>query len=93
MNFYNLYDTEEDVIYKHLRRKEVLAQVGKNINIGLYLDTGNVILSRYKIEVDESILEDDSRSDNGYFPQWLLKGWDETAQMFRRKFNEEKIMQ
>ena len=85
MNFYNLYDTEEDVTYEHLRRKEVIAQTGaKNLNIGSYVDTGNMIFSRYKNEVDERIFEDDSRIDNGHFPQWLLKSWDETVQMFRR---------
>ena len=85
MNFYNVYDTLEDVLYEHLRRKEVIECTGaKNLNIGSYVDTGNMIFSRYKIEVDERIFEDDSRIDNGYFPQWLLKAWDETVQNFRR---------
>lgn len=85
MNFYNLYDTEEETVYRHLRRKEVIARTGaKNLNIGSYIDTGSMIFSRYKIEVDENILENDTRIDNGYFPQWLLKSWDETVQMLRR---------
>ena len=86
MNFHNLYDTEKDVTYEHLRRKEVIARTGaKNLNIGSYVDTGNMIFSRYKIEVDERIFEDDSRIDNGYFPQWLLKAWDDTVTELRRK--------
>ena len=87
MNYYNLYDTKENVVYRHIRRKEVLAQIGtsKKINLGSYIDTGNMILSRYKIEVDERIFEDDSRIDNGYFPQWLLKAWDDTVTELRRK--------
>lgn len=87
MNYYNLYDTKENVVYRHIRRKEVLAQIGtsKKINLYTYIDTGDMILSRYKIEVDEDILENDSRSDNGYFPQSLLKRWDETVTELRRK--------
>lgn len=87
MNFYNLYDTKENVVYRHIRRKDVLAQVGtsKKINLGSYIDTGNMILSRYKIEVDEDISENDSRIDNGYFPESLLKRWDDTVTELRRK--------
>ena len=87
MNYYNLYDTKENVVYRHIRRKEVLAQIGtsKKINLYTYIDTGDMILSRYKIEVDEDILENDSRSDNGYFPQSLLKRWDKTVTELRRK--------
>ena len=87
MNYYNLYDTKENVVYRHIRRKEVLAQIGtsKKINLYTYIDTGDMILSRYKIEVDEDILENDSRSDNGYFPQSLLKRWDETVTELRGK--------
>ena len=87
MNYYNVYDTKENVVYRHIRRKEVLAQIGtsKKINLYTYIDTGDMILSRYKIEVDEDILENDSRSDNGYFPQWLLKAWDDTVTELRRK--------
>ena len=44
MNFYNVYDTLEDVLYEHLRRKEVIECTGaKNLNIGSYVDTGNMI--------------------------------------------------
>ena len=85
MNYYNLYDTKENVVYRHIKR--VLEQIGssKKIYLYTYIDTRDMILSRYKIEVDERIFEDDSRIDNGYFPQWLLKAWDDTVTELRRK--------
>ena len=87
MNYYNLYDTKEDVSYEHLKRSQVVEITGisKNKDLSNYIDVGDMIKSRYKIEFDYGL--DDGvvhRGKRNNFDLDLLNRWDKVCEMFRR---------
>ena len=88
MNFYNVYDTQEDVTYEHLRRGQVIELTGisKKTDVSAYAHCQESILSRYIVNFENESIEPikSKRIDEMTFSE-LLINWDKTVTELRRK--------